>query len=285
MILATGPRGGGCRKPFNTTPGRSCPAQRGGVACAAVRVLVFHGYLLSGTGSNVYNARLAEALVRAGHEVHLFCQDRHAAELDFVEATGDWDEGRLRVRGAENPRCIAYRPNIGRVLPVYVADRYEGFDARPFGDLTDAEIGHYVQANVTAVADVAGRIAPDVALANHLVMGPVVLARALHDTGTPYAVKIHGSALEYTVKASPMRFLPYAREGLAQARGVLVGSRHTAESLWAVLEDPSVRARTRLGPPGVDVRRFAPRAPRDAAAGLQALAWRLSAQEPAPDAA
>lgn len=250
-----------------------------------MRVLVFHGYLLSGTGSNVYNARLAEALVRAGHEVHLFCQDRHAAELDFVEATGDWDEGRLRVRGAENPRCIAYRPNIGRVLPVYVADRYEGFDARPFGDLTDTEIGHYVQANVTAVADVAGRTAPDVALANHLVMGPVVLARALHGAGTPYAVKIHGSALEYTVKASPMRFLPYAREGLAQARGILVGSRHTAESLWAALEDSSVRARTRLGPPGVDVRRFAPRAPSDAAAGLQALGRRLSAQEPGPDAA
>jgi hypothetical protein len=38
-----------------------------------VRVLIFHGYLLAGTGSNVYNAALAEALVRAGHEVHLLC--------------------------------------------------------------------------------------------------------------------------------------------------------------------------------------------------------------------
>ena len=41
-----------------------------------MRVLIFHGYLLSGTGSNVYNAELAAALVRAGHEVHLLCQDR-----------------------------------------------------------------------------------------------------------------------------------------------------------------------------------------------------------------
>ena len=55
---------------------------------------------------------------------------------------------------------------------------------------------------------------PDVALANHLVMGPVVLARALDDV--PYAVKVHGSALEYTVKPHPERFLPYAREGLAR---------------------------------------------------------------------
>ena len=42
-----------------------------------MRVLIFHGYLLGGTGSNVYNARLAEALVGLGHEVHLLSQDRH----------------------------------------------------------------------------------------------------------------------------------------------------------------------------------------------------------------
>ena len=33
-----------------------------------------------------------------------------------------------RVR--EPVRCTAYLPDIGRVLPVYVADAYEGFDAQ-----------------------------------------------------------------------------------------------------------------------------------------------------------
>ena len=51
-----------------------------------MRVLIFHGYLLRGTGSNIYNASLAQALVREGHEVHLLCQDRHARELDFAQA-------------------------------------------------------------------------------------------------------------------------------------------------------------------------------------------------------
>ena len=92
----------------------------------------------------------------------------------------------------------------------------------------------------------------------------------------PYAVKIHGSALEYTVKPHP-RFKPYAREGLARARGILVGSRHTAESLWAEMDDPSVDDRTRLGPPGVDVERFAPREPAAARAGLERLRARLAA--------
>jgi hypothetical protein len=145
--------------------------------------------------------------------------------------------------------------HIGGVLPLYVADRYEGVDARPFPDLSEAEVARYVDANVAAVRAVAELVAPDVALANHLVMGPVILARALADV--PYAVKIHGSALEYTVKPYP-RFKPYAAEGLARARGILVGSRHTAESLWAEMDDPTVTDRT-ARPPGVDVERFAPR--------------------------
>ncbi len=58
-----------------------------------MRILVFHGYLLAGTGSNVYNARLAAAFVRQGHEVHLLCQDRHPEQQGFVDAAGDWDSG------------------------------------------------------------------------------------------------------------------------------------------------------------------------------------------------
>jgi len=238
-----------------------------------VRVLIFHGYLLRGTGSNVYNANLAAALLRLGHEVDLLCQERHARELEFVGAVGEWRRGGLELERVRASGCTVYRPEIGDLLPVYVADRYEGIDARPFPQLTDAQLDAYLQANVGAVADVIARTSPDVALANHLVMGPAVLARALHGSGIPYAVTIHGSALEYTVKPHP-RFLPYAREGIAPASGVLVGSRHTAESLWGALEDPSLADKTRLGPPGVDIETFAPRERTAALAGLRALADR-----------
>jgi glycosyltransferase involved in cell wall biosynthesis len=241
-----------------------------------LRILIFHGYLLLGTGSNIYNAELGAAMVRAGHEVHMLAQERSPFALDWVEAEGYWDSGTLavtsRVSGA--PRATVYRPDIGGLLPVYVADVYDGIEARAFNELSEAEVEAYVAANVAAVREVVARARPDVALANHLVMGPAILARALDEV--PYAVKIHGSALEYAVKPYP-RFRPYAVEGLARARGVLVGSRHTAESLWTEMADETLRARTRLGPPGVDVARFAPRDPAAARAGLRALRDRLAA--------
>lgn len=253
-----------------------------------MRVLIFHGYLLSGTGSNVYNARLAEALVGLGHEVHLLSQDRHPESYSFVDAAGDWDDGTLRVRSRRGAipgrpgRCTVYRPDIGGLLPVYVADRYEGIQARTFAECSDEEVTHYIGRNVAAVRELLGRMRPDVALANHLVMGPVILARALAGE-VPYAVKIHGSALEYTVKPHPERFLAPAREGVAGARAILVGSHHTAESLWKTLSDQSLVERTRLGPPGVDVERFAPRSRGKALTGLGVLVRRLHAST-APNA-
>ena len=200
-----------------------------------MRALLFHGYMLRGTGSNIYTANLARALAQLGHEVHLLCQDRQV-EIEGVEI---------------------HNPDIGGLLPVYVKDPYEGFEVKAFPEMTDAELDRYVASNVEAVravADAAGGI--DAALAGHLVMGPAILARS--EIG-PFAAKIHGSALEYTVKPHP-RFLPYAEEGMNAASTVLVGSRHTAESLWAALPDVvGLKEKTRLGPPGVDTEGFRPR--------------------------
>jgi hypothetical protein len=134
-----------------------------------VRVLIFHGYLLRGTGSNVYNAALGEAFVRAGHEVHLLCQDRAPLDLPWVEAAGHWDGGALELDVRRDPpRSTVYRPDLGGLLPVYVADRYDGVEARPYPDLSEEEVEAYVDRNAAAVAEVAARARPDVALANHL---------------------------------------------------------------------------------------------------------------------
>jgi glycosyltransferase involved in cell wall biosynthesis len=201
-----------------------------------MRVLLFHGYMLRGTGSNIYTANLAAALAQLGHEVHLLCQDRE-----------------VRIEGVE-----IHNPDIHGLLPVYVKDPYEGFEVKAYPEMSDAELDRYIEANVAAVRAVAEATGGfDAALGGHLVMGPLILARA---EVAPFAAKIHGSALEYTVKPHPARFLTHAEEGMRAASCVLVGSHHTAESLWAALPNvPGLREKTRLGPPGVDTERFRPR--------------------------
>jgi glycosyltransferase involved in cell wall biosynthesis len=223
-----------------------------------MRFLIFHGYMLRGTGSNIYNANLARALAKLGHEVHLLCQDRET-----------------KIEGVE-----IHNPDIHGLLPVYVKDPYEGFEVKAFPELTEDELDRYIEANVEAVREVASQVGGiDAALANHLVMGPAILARA---DIAPFAAKIHGSALEYTVKPNP-RFLPYAEEGVAAASGVLVGSRHTAESLWAALpEVPGLKEKTRLGPPGVDTEAFRPRGPSRTRGGLRAGAAPPFSAPPGP---
>src|SRR6187399_1886002 len=122
-----------------------------------MKVLIFHGYMLRGTGSNIYNASLAPALARLGHEVHLLCQDRE-----------------VRIEGVR-----IHNPDIGGLLPVYVRDPYEGFELKTFPELSEAELDRYIEANVAAVREVASQVGEiDAALANHLVMGPAILARA-----------------------------------------------------------------------------------------------------------
>ena len=68
-----------------------------------MRVLVSPGYLLRGTGSNVYNARLCAALAKAGHSVDLLCQEPRPEELDFVDAVGTWEDGVARVQTLREP--------------------------------------------------------------------------------------------------------------------------------------------------------------------------------------
>ena len=100
-----------------------------------MRILVFHGYMLRGTGSNIYNVNLARALAKLGHEVHLLCQDRE-----------------IKIEGVE-----IHNPDIHGLLPVYVKDPYEGFEVKAFPELTDEELDRYIEANVAAVRDVAER--------------------------------------------------------------------------------------------------------------------------------
>jgi glycosyltransferase involved in cell wall biosynthesis len=204
-----------------------------------MRILLWHGYLLGGTGSNVYTRALARAWSLAGHDVTVVCQERHPDRYDL---------GGARVVVPELP---------GRLLPVFVLDRYEGLEARLLVDMSPEEQSAFVAANAAALRELAPA---DLVFANHVVLGAPVGAAS----GLRYRVKAHGSELEYAMRGRP-DLARWGAETLAGAEVVYAGSEHIRN----VLEEVAGHVdRVEIVPPGVDVDEFRPEPREEALAAL-----------------
>ncbi len=218
-----------------------------------------HGYMLTGTGSNVYVQNLCRALVREGHDVHLLCQERYPLAHDFVDEHA-WVDGAgiEELGGRETPytgRCVVYNPEIGDLLPVYVYDDYAGWRVKTFLDLTDEELENYLRRNEEAVRVVLGTSEAGAVVTNHSVPGPLISRRALAGTGVPYASIVHGSCLQYVARRSE-RYMEITREGLEGATEIVALSSHSAGT---IAEDfPELAGKTLALPGGVDTELFRP---------------------------
>jgi glycosyltransferase involved in cell wall biosynthesis len=194
-----------------------------------MRIVLWHGYLLGGTGSNVYTRQLAREWSLAGHEVVVLSQDPHPDRYDLGgAATG--------------------RPEVGGFLPVFVVDRYAGFDdVRRVPDCTRVELDRWVQANVDAVAE---HLPADLVFTNHVLLGGPVGA----GSGARYAVKAHGSELEYAMRGNPW-LSAWGAQALERASATFVGSAHIRQVLDEVCGHVE---RVHEVPPGVDVDEWVP---------------------------
>jgi glycosyltransferase involved in cell wall biosynthesis len=224
-----------------------------------MRLLMTHGYMLSGTGSNVYVQNLCRALVREGHDVYLLCQEPEPMRYDFVgkhaKVDGDLIED---LDGRETPyagSCAVYNPEIGDLLPVYVYDEYPGWRVKTFLDLTEEELDLYLRSNIEAVRTVLDVSGAEAVITNHSVPGPLIALRALQDSDVPYVSIVHGSCLQYVARKSES-YLGLTREGLEGARKILALSSHSAGT---IAEDfPDLPDKTRSLPGGVDTELFRP---------------------------
>jgi glycosyltransferase involved in cell wall biosynthesis len=229
------------------------------------RILLWHGWLLEGSGSNVATARVAEHYRAAGHDVLLLCQEQHPERYPWIDAFGSVDaDGPLELTSkpvqSAAGRCVLLRPRIGSMIPVFVLDRYEGFDeVVRFVDLPDEALGAYLRANVHALRAAAAWHGTEIAFTGHAIPGAAIGRRAL-GSGR-YVAKIHGSDLEYAVRTQE-RYRELAREGLEAARAV-VGPTADVLARCAALV-PGIEDLERIVAPGVEVTAFRPRPRREA---------------------
>jgi glycosyltransferase involved in cell wall biosynthesis len=203
-----------------------------------VKVVIWHGYLLGGTGSNVYTRALARTWSRLGHEVVVLCQEPHPERFDL---------GGARV----------VRPALPGRLPVFVLDRYEDAEPVLLTEMPEAERDAFVEANAAAVR---AELPADLVLTNHVLLGAPVGDAA----GVRYVVKAHGSELEFAMRGDPA-LCDWARRTLRTARAVVAGSDHVAQVLDDLVQPP---VPVEVVPPGVDVDDLVPQ---DRAHALAAL--------------
>lgn len=218
-----------------------------------------HGYMLSGTGSNVYVQNLCRGLVKMGHRVHLLCQEPAPLSYDFVnEHYRASEEGVTLLEGKTSPYpgfCAVYNPEIGDLLPVYVYDDYPGWRVKTFLDLRGVELENYISKNIAAVRTVLDHSGATGAVTNHSVPGPEIARQALAGTGVPYASIVHGSCLQYVARRSD-RYMKITRRGLSGAASIVALSAH---SVGTIAEDfPKMAKKTLALPGGVDTDLFRP---------------------------
>ena len=203
-----------------------------------MRIFVWHGYLLGGTGSNIYTRQLSREWSREGHDVTVFSQEPRPERFDLGGAT-------------------TVRPDVGWLLPVFVLDRYEGYEVRRLQDCSREELDAWVEANAAALRD---RGSADLVLVNHVLLGGPVGAAS----GSPYVVKAHGSELEYSMRGNA-RLSAWGGEVLEAATATIVGSGHIRNVVRDVC---GAVDRVHEIPPGVDVELWQPASKDDALARL-----------------
>ena len=231
-----------------------------------LRIALYHGYELTGSGSNEYTRQVTQAMAELGCQVTVLCNDRAPERLDFVDEY-------YRFRGPDDPTIAHRRRNgstrrvavyvlpPGPVQPVYVADQDRPPEAKEFVELTSEELTGYHDLSVRSVFAALREERPDVVHANHLVWQPVVADAACAELGIPFYVVAHGSAIEYAVRRDER--YRRAAEGPLQRAGGLVWI--APNVLGRVLDiypqhRSSVRRRSHFAGVGTDLKLFRPAA-------------------------
>ena len=220
-----------------------------------MHLVLVHGYLLSGTGSNIYSANVAKTWKSVGHAVTVVCQDRKAGTLDFVDecfiGTGNIPTS------APRPGTIrAVVPDIDDLLLVYVYNAYDGYAVKALGDsgCSFAEIGNHIEKTAVGLRKILAQGA-DRVLTNHAMLSPVIAKRACEGTQVPYDVKIHGSSIYFSLKQRP-ELIKYAVEGLAHCEKIVAGtayiSRLLDETFTEYSDEIGLRRKCVIIPPGMD---------------------------------
>jgi glycosyltransferase involved in cell wall biosynthesis len=229
-----------------------------------MNIIITHGYLLTGTGSNLYVNNLVRELCKKGHNIFLVCQEYKPMSFDYVNEYHSFssDNTEYQLKGKKETEyegtCIVFKPNLNGFLPVYVYDHYDGYEVKEFPNCTNEEVDRYIGQNRTALEQITKNYNIDSINTNHTVLFPHIVSGLSKIKQIKHYITVHGSALNFTVKKDN-RFVAYAKNGFDSATKILVDSHHAEEELLEFLDDKKwtgLKGIVQIIPAGVDVSNF-----------------------------
>lgn len=228
-----------------------------------LKICVLHGYLLTGTGSNIFVGNLVRNFCMLGHDVYLFCQHTATEGLDYIHQYSVFEKGNLEYRtvstnGTTFPgKCYLFNPHINGLLPVYVYDRYKGFTVKLFTEMEISEVDEHVANCAQAVETVHKEVTFDLIQSNHAVISPYIAREVWKKHKVPYYITIHGSALNFVLK-NDSRFMPYAEAAFLDATKIFAVSSHNRLEAITFFKDfaAKIEDKFKVIPAGVDTNLF-----------------------------
>jgi len=228
-----------------------------------LKIGLYHGYNLTGSGSNEFTRYLAKTFLDQGHTVHIICREYHPEKVEYIGQLWQWNRNGKCVESVINPqyqdKCTLHQIPYGDFYPVYISGKQRSDTFKAFIDLTDQELSEFTQLNEFLLMQIFKRIELDILHTNHLVMQPSIAIKPCRIHNIPFIIYPHGSAIEYTVKKDT-RYLNHAKQAIEACHGLIIGNHEVTNRICDLFPDLEelILAKTEIVGVGVDTQLFSP---------------------------
>lgn len=228
-----------------------------------MKIGLYHGYNLTGSGSNEFTRYLAKTYIEQGHSVHVICREYQPEKIDFVGQLWIWKADGSCEKSIINTElehaCTVHQIPYGDFYPVYITGKKSSTVFKEFVELTDEELTRFKNLNHLLLRKIFLSVDIDVLHANHLVMQPSLAIEPCKEHNIPLIIYPHGSAIEYAVKRDP-RYAKEARIAIEACQGLIIGNREVRDRICSLFPDlkEMVLQKTQIVGVGVDTKLFTP---------------------------
>jgi len=219
-----------------------------------------HGYLLSGTGSNLYVRNIVKKMCELGQDVVLVCQEFTPEDYDFISKHYKAKGGNYQlIFQRETPypgKCEVYTPDTNNELLVYVYDRYKDLHVREMKDVSKFDIQNYITNNAKTIQHICESNDIRLTFSNHLVLQPQYVEKgmAAAQCSSKHIIIGHGSDLSYAISQSAY-LEGLSRATLATADQLVAVSQHSKQNMQSYYRDLDL-ASCKVISAGLDERLF-----------------------------